>query len=43
MSGSPASAGPLRCVYMEDFQPSYARSRVVNGKISRKRASSLPI
>ena len=39
MSGPPARAGPLCCVYMEDFQPSKARSRVVNGEISPKRAA----
>ena len=43
MSGPLARAGPLCCVYMEDFQPSQARSRVVNGEISPKRASPLSI
>ena len=43
MSGPPAGTSPDCCVYMEDFQPSQARSRAVNGEISPKRASPLSI
>ena len=38
----PRKARPSECVYMENFQPSLARPRLVNSKMSLRRAG-LPL